>query len=104
VCQWASCGAEALRRVMMQSPEMVVLNPNMDGCEGLRTLEAIKEFNREMYVILYSDESLFGESFDYFLADDVISRQPDHGQLLKLVREKQARDFCNSESFHEAFF
>lgn len=103
-CHWVSGGHEAVQSVMAQCPELVVLNPNLRGTEGLRTLEAIKELDENICVILYSDASLFGESFDYFLADFVLSKQPGHGALLKVVAEKISHHENSYPTFHEGFY
>lgn len=105
MCLSASRGIDALRCMATQRPDLVVLNPHLSEREGIRTLEAIKEFDPDVCVVLYSGASLFGDSFDYFLADGTIARQPDHGQLLSFVREKFAPVARRHTAyFHEHFF
>lgn len=104
-CQGASCGEEALRCLMGRRPDLVVLNPHLDKCEGIRTLESIKEFDADLCVMLYTRASLFGDSFDYFLADGTIARQPDHSQLLTFVQTKFKQPSTHPKVFfHEVFF
>ena len=104
-CLRASRGADALRCLATHRPDLVVLNPHLPDCEGIRTLEAIKEFDPDMCVLLYAGASLYGDSFDYFLADGTLAKQPDHSQLASFVREKFASEPLNHcVPFHEHFF
>jgi len=104
-CMSVSRGVDALRCMATQRPDLVVLNPHLSECEGIRTLEAIKEFDSDVCVMLYAGASLYGDSFDYFLADGTIAKQPDHSQLASFVREKFAPEPLNHYApFHEHFF
>ncbi|MDA0712331.1 MAG: response regulator [bacterium] len=86
-------------------PDLVVLNPHINGGEGLFVLETLKARDVGLPVVLYTDTSLFGDSCDYFIADKTLVKQPGHAHLLAFIEAKFGHhDISETVPFHEFYF
>ena len=80
-------GAAALKTMMTHRLNLVILDPNMGSPEGALTLQAIKELDASLPVLLYTDESLFGDDFRYFLADACLLKSANLAPLKQKICE-----------------
>jgi len=107
-CRGVSHCHDVVRSLMTERPDLVVLNPHLDECKGMRALEAIREFDAEVCVVLHMADSLFGDAYDYFLADQTVLRQEDHAHLLSFIHSKFDTGVVGPESqtprFHVGVF
>jgi len=51
----ASSGEEAIKKVKLQLPDLLLLDINMPERDGVETLKEIREFNRELPVVMLAD-------------------------------------------------
>jgi DNA-binding NtrC family response regulator len=94
-----------LKRVLIERPDLVVINPHLPDGEGMRALKALKEFDSNLPVVLYTSASLFGDSCGYFIADGVLGKQAKHTQLISFVESKFGQDTgAKAKPFHELYF
>lgn len=91
--------------ILEECPDLVVIDPHLNDGEGLVVLESLKKCNPDLYVVLYTDRSLYGDACGYFIADGSLIKQQGHSELLAFVKERFKN--CSVEDdvpFHECFF
>jgi len=104
-CYHFDSAQEILKRVLIERPDLVVINPHLQDGEGMRALHALKEFDSDLTVVLYTDASLFGDSCGYFIADGVLVKQAKHTQLISFIESKFGQDTVSDVApFHEFYF
>lgn len=81
-----SSGKEAIDWVKRERPTVVVLDIKLQDIEGLRVLEAIKEFDRTIPVILNSAYAIYKADFASWMADDYIIKSSNVTELIRKVR------------------
>lgn len=82
-----SSGKEAIDWVKKERPTVVVLDIKLQDIEGLRVLEAIKEFDRTIPVILNSAYAIYKADFASWMADDYIIKSSNVAELIRKVRQ-----------------
>jgi len=84
-------GAEALERLAAVAPDLVILDINMPGMDGLEVLRRIKEANSGLPVILSSAYPEFKQDLSSWAADAYIVKASDLTELKETVRRLLAR-------------
>ena len=82
----AADGREALRIVDGQRPDLIVLDINMPGLDGLETLNQLLERAQGVPVIINSAYASYKESFTSWSADAYIVKSSDLTELKDTVR------------------
>jgi len=104
-CYHYNSAQDVLKRVIIERPDLVVINPHFKDGEGIRALKAVKEFDPELPVVLYTNASLFGDSCGYFIADGVLVKQTKHHQLITYIESKFGHDTSTEVvPFREFYF
>jgi DNA-binding NtrC family response regulator len=104
-CYHFNSAQKVLKRVVIERPDLVVINPHLPDGEGIRALKALKEFDPSLPVFLYTDASLFGDSCGYFIADGILAKQAKHTQLISFIESKFGRDATPEVApIHEFYF
>ena len=80
-------GKEAIDWVKKERPNVVVLDIKLQDIEGLRVLEAIKEYDRSIPVILNSAYAIYKSDFASWMADDYIVKSSNVTELVRKVRQ-----------------
>ncbi len=80
-------GKEAIDSVKKERPNVVVLDIKLQDIEGLRVLEAIKEFDRSIPVILNSAYAIYKSDFASWMADDYIVKTSNVSELVRKVKQ-----------------
>ena len=81
-----SSGKEAIDWVKKERPVVVVLDIKLQDIEGLRVLEAIKEYDRSIPVILNSAYAIYKADFASWMADDYIIKSSNVAELVRKVK------------------
>jgi len=81
-----SSGKDALEWIKKERPRVVVLDIKLGDMEGLRVLEAIKEFDRSIPVILNSAYAVYKADFASWMADDYVVKSSDLSELIAKVK------------------
>lgn len=96
---FAENGAQALKAVKTKPVDMVLMDVNMPGMDGLRALELVKEYDPEVEVVMLSGENsaqqavsaLKKGAYDYitkpFDSEDLLSTLKRLSERLKLKNE-----------------
>jgi DNA-binding NtrC family response regulator len=96
---------EILAFIPEERPDLVILNPHLNDGEGIRGLKVLRGLDLDLQIVLYTKVSLFGNSCDYFIADNILVKHPGHTQLLTFVKEKLDHPpEYEKVPFHECFF
>lgn len=83
----ALSGDEALNTLDILRPDLVILDINMPGLNGIDTLRSMKEKRPEMPVILSSAYHEFKQDLASWASDDYIVKSSDLTELLESVRK-----------------
>ncbi|MFN8624926.1 MAG: response regulator [Candidatus Binatia bacterium] len=84
-------GREALARAAADPPNVVVLDINMPGMDGLHTLARMHDLNPRLPVILNSAYTEYRDQFVSWIADDYVIKSSDPKALADAVRLALAR-------------
>lgn len=79
-------GREALRVVREGQPDVVVLDINMPGMDGLDTLSQLLEINPGLPVIINTAYPGYQDSFTTWSADAYIVKSSDLGELKATIQ------------------
>ena len=82
----AMSGEEALRLVPELSPDLVVLDIQMPGMNGIDVLRRIKEQNPKLPVVLSSAYQEFKQNLSSWASDDFVVKSADMRELLDSIR------------------
>ena len=82
----ASDGRDALACIERDPPDVVVLDINMPGMDGLQTLTRIHDLNRRMPVILHSAYAAYKDQFVSWIADAYVTKSSNPDDLTRAVR------------------
>ena len=83
----AGNGAEALRVIAAQAPELVILDIKLGAENGLDLLRRMKELQPSIAVILNSGYSTYRDDFSSWLADAYLVKCSNTSELSATVRE-----------------
>ncbi len=84
-------GREGLARLQVDRPDVVVLDINMPGMDGLQTLARIHDLNPRLPVILNSAYAEYKDQFVSWIADAYVIKSSDPKELKDAVRRVLAR-------------
>ena len=80
-------GEDALQKIKDLSPDLVILDINMPGMNGLEVLHRIKEINPKMPVVLSSSYNEYKQDISAWISDDYIVKSDDLNDLKASVRQ-----------------
>jgi DNA-binding response OmpR family regulator len=83
----ALTGIEALQKLKTISPDLVILDINMQGMNGIEVLRRIKEINSEVPVVLSSSSHEYKQDLSAWVSDDYIIKSADLADLKAAVRQ-----------------
>lgn len=86
----ALSGEEALEKLKIISPDLVILDINMPGINGIDTLRQIKEKNPGLPVILSSAYQEFKQDLATWASDDYIVKSSNLSELKAAVKKHLA--------------
>lgn len=84
-------GREALTFIERDPPDVVVLDINMPGMDGLQTLARIHDINRYLPVILHSAYAAYKDQFVSWIADAYVTKSSNLDDLTQAVRAVLAK-------------
>ncbi|HIJ77744.1 MAG: response regulator [Desulfobulbaceae bacterium] len=83
----ALSGEEALGKLKIISPDLVILDINMPGMNGIDALRQIKESNPNLPVILSSAYQEFKQDLSTWASDDYIVKSANLDELKAAVKK-----------------
>jgi len=83
----AGNGRDALSAAREHSPDIVVLDINMPGMDGLDTLSHLLEINRRMPVIINTAYASYQDSFTSWSADAYVVKSSDLDELKETIKK-----------------
>jgi len=83
----ALSGEEALEKLHIIAPDLVILDINMPGMNGIDVLRRMKEINQAMPVILSSAYQEFKQDLASWASDDYIVKSSNLDELKSAVRK-----------------
>jgi DNA-binding response OmpR family regulator len=83
----AMTGEEALERFTEVNPDIIILDINMPGMNGLEVLRRIKEINSQLPVILSSAYQEFKQNLTSWASDEYIVKSANLDELLAAVKK-----------------
>ncbi|MBI5558401.1 MAG: response regulator [Deltaproteobacteria bacterium] len=83
----ALSGEEALDKLHIIMPDLVILDINMPGMNGIDVLRRMKEINQELPVILSSAYQEFKQDLASWASDDYIVKSSNLDELKNAVRK-----------------
>lgn len=79
-------GEEALEKFAAQPPDLVVLDINMPGMNGIQVLRQMKEMNPDLPVILSSAYQEYKQDFGTWASDEYIVKSANLDELKDAVK------------------
>ena len=86
----ALTGEDALEKLKIISPDLVILDINMPGMNGIEVLRQMKEKNPKMPVVLSSAYHEYKQDLGAWASDDYIVKSADLDDLKAAVRRHLA--------------
>lgn len=86
----ALSGDEALNTFDILKPDLVILDINMPGLNGIDTLRCMKEKKPDLPIILSSAYQEFKQDLASWASDDYIVKSADLSELMDAVRKHLA--------------
>ena len=83
----ALTGEDALQKLKIVSPDLVILDINMPGMNGIEVLRKIKEKNPSMPVVLNTGYHEYKQDSSAWVSDDYIVKSVDFDELKAAVRQ-----------------
>jgi DNA-binding response OmpR family regulator len=83
----ALSGEEALEKLSIILPDLVILDINMPGMNGIDVLRRMKEINQNLPVILSSAYQEFKQDLASWASDDYIVKSSNLDELKSAVRK-----------------
>ena len=88
----ASNGRDALSLARENSLDLIVLDINMPGMDGLDTLSHLLEVNRRTPVIINTAYASYQDSFTSWSADAYVVKSSDLGELKETIKKLLNKD------------
>jgi len=82
----AADGREALSLAREQRPDLVVLDINMPGMDGLDTLSHLLEINSRLPVVIHTAYASYQESFTSWSAGAYLVKKSDLTEMKQVVK------------------
>jgi two-component system response regulator (stage 0 sporulation protein F) len=82
----ALTGEDALEKLRIISPDLVILDINMPGMNGIEVLRQMKEINPKLPVVLSSAYHEYKQDLGAWASDDYIVKSADLDDLKAAVR------------------
>jgi CheY-like chemotaxis protein len=82
----ATNGEEALARVRMTMPDLVVLDIHMRGMDGLELLGKLLGINNRLPVVIHTAYDSYQDNFMSWAADAYVLKQSDLSELKATIR------------------
>jgi len=82
----ASNGYEALEKLKVSPFNLVVMDIKMPGMDGIQTLNAIKNANKDQRVILCSAYGEFKQDFSSWVSDGYVVKSADTTELKQTIK------------------
>jgi CheY-like chemotaxis protein len=82
----ASNGFEALEKLKNANFDIVVMDIKMPGMDGIQTLNAIKNINKDQPVILCSAYGEFKQDFSSWVSDGYVVKSADTEELKQTIK------------------
>ena len=79
-------GLEGLQLVQAARPGVVLVDLKMPGMDGIETLNAIKNSDRNQPVVLCSAYGEFKQDFSSWVSDGYVVKSADMGELKQTIR------------------
>lgn len=83
----AANATAALEHVRAGGPDVVVLDVNMPGIDGIDTLTAIHGMNRRLPIVLNTAYAAYREHYVSWIADAYVVKSSDLSELKHAVRD-----------------
>jgi two-component system response regulator (stage 0 sporulation protein F) len=83
----ALTGEDALQKLKIVSPDLVILDINMPGMNGIELLRKIKGKNPNMPVVLNTGYHEYKQDIGAWASDDYIVKSVDFDELKAIVRQ-----------------
>jgi two-component system response regulator (stage 0 sporulation protein F) len=83
----ALSGEDALQKIQIVSPDLVILDINMPGMNGIEVLRQIKERNSKLPVIICTAYHEFKQDLGAWASDDFIIKSSDLDNLKVTVHQ-----------------
>ena len=83
----ALTGVNALQKFKIVSPDLIILDINMPGMNGIEVLRHIKEINPKMPVVLSTAYHEYKQELGAWVSDDYIIKSSDLDDLKAAVRQ-----------------
>ena len=80
-------GAEALEQFSQELPDLVILDINMPGMNGIEVLRRMKEINPNLPVILSSAYPEYKQDLSTWASEDYIVKSANMDELKNAVRK-----------------
>ncbi len=98
----AKNGAEALKTVKARPVDIVLMDVNLPGMDGIRTLELVKEFDPEIEVVMLSGENSAQQAVSAIKngAYDYITKPFDNDELLLTLKRLSERRRLKKEVWY----
>jgi len=80
-------GEEALEKFSQEPPDLVILDINMPGMNGIEVLRRMKEMNPNLPVILSSAYQEYKQDFGTWASEEYIVKSANMDDLKKAVRK-----------------
>ena len=81
----ALSGRDALQNFKIISPDLIILDINMPGMNGIEILRQIKEINPHLPVVLCTAYQEYKQDFSVWASDDYIVKSSDLNNLKDAV-------------------
>ena len=83
-------GDEALVKFSSEQPDLVILDINMPGMNGIEVLRRMKEINADLPVILSSAYQEYKQDFGSWASEEYVVKSADLAELKNAVRKHLA--------------